>query len=111
MIAIFICSAGWGADYVYQQTPLTFQPGEKAGDTHMVFIDISQDTTIEETETFQLYLSYQNVMPSADDALGMSTIHISDQTSMSVLNLCPSNWIHLTIIFQLLHLVLKELST
>lgn len=71
-----------GTDYIYQRTPVMFLPGEKSGDAHMIFIDIRQDTVVEDTESFQFSLSCQNPLAFIDDERRESTIYITDQTSM-----------------------------
>ena len=62
--------------------PVTFLPGERPGDAHMIFVAISPDATVEDTEAFQLALSCQNHLASIDGKLGVSTVYITDQTSM-----------------------------
>lgn len=62
---------------------MTFLSGEKSGDTHSFYVDINRDTVVEATESFQLYLSCQSPLASIDGRRRVSTVYITDQTSMS----------------------------
>lgn len=77
------CHAAWGTDYDYQQASVTFSSSEKSGDAHSFYIDINSDAVIEARESFQLLLSCQSPLASIDSQRRVSTVYITDQTSMS----------------------------
>ena len=62
---------------------MTFLSGEKSGDTHSFYVDINRDAIVEATESFQLYLSCQSHLASIDGRRRVSTVYITDQTSIS----------------------------
>ena len=79
-------NAAWGNDYDYQQASVTFLSGEKSGDTHSFYIDINRDAVVEATESFQLHLSCRSPLASIDGQRRVSTVYITDQTSMRQLS-------------------------
>ena len=72
-----------GIDYIFMDTTLTFPSNSKPGYVRNITITILSDSIVENTEFFQLRLSYGSPHTIIDKNMGTATVGIHDQTGES----------------------------